>query len=108
MNQEGYPSYKIIYHVGPELTLKTKACAGILKLQDDALCISGESDLRIPFSSITSVDLFRMYGLGRMIKMVFNESTIFFTVVRLNLFGYFVIINFFKTGKLYKSLKNKN
>jgi hypothetical protein len=99
--------YKVIYHVGQELTIKTKVSSGTLTFQDESLCISGTSALTIPFSSVTSVDMFRLHGLGRMIKMVCNERTIYLTVVRLNLFGYFVIINFFRAGELYESLKRK-
>ena len=99
--------YKIIYHIGPEFTVKTKASSGTLTIEDDAACISGASVLTIPFSEVTSIEMFRLHGLGRVIKMVCTEGTIFLTVVRLNLFGFFVIINFFKAGELYEALKRK-
>ncbi len=99
--------YSIIYHVGQELTIKTKVTSGILTFQDESVCISGTPDLRIPFSSVTSLEMFRLHGLGRMIKLVCNQGTIFLTVVRLNLFGMFIIINFFRAGQLYVSLKSK-
>lgn len=96
--------YKIIYHAGRELSIKTKVSSGTLTLHNDAASISGSTELTIPFSEVTSVEMFRLHGLGRMIKMVCKERTIFLTVVRINLFGYFAIINFFKTGELFKSL----
>jgi len=99
--------YKVIYHIGKELTIKTRVNAGTLTFQDDAVSISGSSALMIPFSEVTSVEMFRLHGLGRMIKMVCRERTIFLTVVRINLFGYFIIINFFRAGELYESLKRK-
>jgi hypothetical protein len=99
--------YKIIYHVGRELSLKTKVSSGTLTLQDDAVCISGVSALTIPFSDVTSVEMFRLHGLGRMLKLVCKERTVFLTVVRINLFGYFIIINFFRAGELYESLKER-
>jgi hypothetical protein len=99
--------YKIIYHVGPELSIKTRVSAGTLTVQDDAACISGSSPLTIPFSDVTSVEMFRLHGLGRMLKLVCKERTVFLTVVRVNLFGYFVIINFFRAGELYESLKRR-
>jgi|GEM_PF-4422590 len=98
---------KIIYHVGRELTLKTKVCSGVVTFQSESVCILGASTLTIPFSSITTVEMFRLNGLGRMIKLVFAENTIYLSAVRLNLFGYFVVGNFFKTGELYESLKGR-
>ncbi len=99
--------YKIIYHVGSELNVKTRADSGMLTLQDDAIRIASSSPLTIPFSDVTSVEMFRLHGLGRMLKLVCKERTVFLTVVRLNLFGYFVIINFFRAGKLYETLKQR-
>jgi len=40
-----------------------------------------------------------------MIKVECADSTVFLTVVRLNLFGFVVIINFFKAAKLFEDLK---
>ncbi len=72
-----------------------------------SVCISGSSILTTPFSQITNVEMFRLHGLGRMIKLVCKERTIFLTVVRLNFFGCFVIVNFFKAGKLCEALQQK-
>lgn len=99
--------YKIIYHVGPALTVKTRADSGTLTLQDDAICISSASPLTIPFSDVISVEMFRLHGLGRMLKLACKDRTVFLTVVRFNLFGYFVIINFFKAGELCEILKQR-
>jgi hypothetical protein len=99
--------YRIIYHVGPELSVKARADSGTLTLLDDAICISSSSPLTIPFSDVTSVEMFRLHGLGRMLKLVCTERTVFLTVVRINLFGYFVIINFFRAGELYEALKQR-
>lgn len=99
--------YRVIYHVGKELSLKTKVSSGRLSFERDAACISGSPGLRIPFSEMTSVEMFRLYGLGRMIKVVCRDRTIFMTVVRFSLFAYFVIINFFRAGELYEALKRK-
>jgi hypothetical protein len=99
--------YKIIHHVGPELNIKTRVSSGILVLQDDAICISGSSPLNIPFSDVTDVEMFRLHGLGRMLKLICKERTVFLTVVRINIFGYFIIINFFKAGELYESIKQR-
>jgi hypothetical protein len=107
MNSDKNMRYKIIYHVGKELTLKTKVNSGTLTFQNDSICISGSSPLTVSLSEVNNVEMFRLHGLGRMIKLLYKERTIFLTVVRLNLFGYFVIINFFKAGKLYEAIKQK-
>ena len=97
--------YKIIYHIGDEINIKTKAESGVLSLQSQSVHISGTSPIEIPYSSLVSVELFRLHGLGRMIKVICTNRTIFLTVVRLNIAGYFIIINFFKAGELYKNMK---
>jgi len=99
--------YKVIYHVGTELTLKMRVNSGSLTFQDEAASISGSAPLTIPYSEMVSVEMFRLHGLGRMIKLVCKERTIYLTVVRINLFGYFIIINFFRAGELYESLKKR-
>jgi hypothetical protein len=99
--------YKVIYHVGPEFTIKTKVNSGILTVQEEGVSISGPSDVTVPFSSVTNLEMFRLHGLARIIKMVCKDRTIFLTVVRLNLFGYFVIVNVFRAGELYEALKRK-
>ncbi len=98
---------KVIYHVGTELTLKTRVSSGSLIFQDEAASISGSSPLTIPFSEIINVEMFRLHGLGHMIKLVCKERTIFLTVVRINLFGYFLIISFFRAGELYETFKQR-
>ena len=98
-------NYKIIYHIGDEINIKTKAEGGILSLQEQSILISGLSTFEVPYTSLHSAELFRLNGLGRMIKIACSDRTIFLTVVRLNIAGYFVIINFFKAGELYKKIK---
>ena len=69
--------YKIIYHVGNELTIKTKVSSGILTLRDGIAGISGSSELRRSRSpDVTTVEMFRLHGLGRMIKIVCSERGI--------------------------------
>jgi hypothetical protein len=98
--------YKVIYHVGNDLSLKTKVHSGTLAFDSEHISISGRSPLIIAYSSFRDVEMFRLHGLGRMIKLVCADRIMFVTVVRLNLFGYFVIINFFKAGRLFENLKS--
>jgi len=41
-----------------------------------------------------------------MIKLVCADRTMFLTVIRLNVFGYFIFIDFLKTGRLYEALND--
>jgi hypothetical protein len=101
-------NFKIIYYQGDTINISTKVDSGSAMLSDNALEITGKNPISIPFSSIKSVEMFRLHGLGRMIKLVHATGTLFLAVVRINLFGYFVIINFFKAGKLHEQLKEKS
>lgn len=97
--------YKIIYHIGEEINIKTRAESGTLTWQENSLMIQGASSFEVEFSSFKSVEMFRLYGLGRMIKLTCTDRTIFLTVVRFNIGGYFSNINFFKTGALLEKIK---
>ena len=99
--------YKVVYHVGGVLALKTRANSGTLTFQDESVCISGTSVLTVPYSSVTGVEMVCLYGLGSSIKLVCRDRIIFLTVVRLNFFGCFIIVNFFKAVELYETLKRK-
>lgn len=96
--------YKVIYHAGESIGLKTRVASGQLWVEDELVRIEGATPISIPLSQIQNLELFRLHGLGRMIKLVHTEGTLFLSVVRINLFGAFVIINFFKTGRLYETL----
>lgn len=99
--------YKIIYHLGVELNLKIKALPGKLTIKNNAVCIVGKTEFEIPLSSIQKADIYHMHGLGRVIKLIYKEGTIFFTPVRVNLFGYFVIVNTAKCSRLFNFIDEK-
>ncbi len=100
-------TYRVIYHDGPAVDLKTKVKAGYATMTDEALVIEGKTTSEVPYRSITSVDLFRLHGLGRMIKIDHSSGVLFVSVVRINIAGYFVIINFVRTGYLHEELRAK-
>ncbi len=99
-------SYKVMYHAGPEIDLKTKANTGRLSLDDDHLVIHGDPAISIPLVSLHSAELFRLHGTGRMLKLVHDGGTLFVTVIRFSLFGLFAVVNFFGTGRLHKELQS--
>ena len=99
-------SYKVLFHQGDSIDIQTKACSGRLSVEDGRILIVGESELSIPVGHLRSVELFRMHNTGRMLKVVHNQGTLFVTVIRFNLFGYFAMVNFFATGRLQKELQS--
>jgi hypothetical protein len=98
---------KAIYYVGEDISLKTKVEDGRLLLGDDSIQILGKENLTIQYSKINSIEGVRLHGLGQMIKLDFDGKIIYFSIIRINLFGYFVIINLFETLKVLKNIKLK-
>ncbi len=97
-------TYKVIYHCGAEITIKTKTKNGRLDLTKEHITISGTEQIRIPTDQLIHVELFRLHGLGRMLKINYRGGIIFVTVVRFCLFNMFAVINFLKTGTLNRQL----
>jgi hypothetical protein len=96
--------YKVAFHRGDDLTLKTRVEKGQAWLDDGGLHIEGPGgQLSIPKGDLLSAELFRLHGLGRVIRIETRAGRLFLTVVRL-MIGQFAIINFFKTGVLQKQL----
>lgn len=98
-------TYKIIFHEGASIDIKTKGDSGLALLSEDALIVESSRQIAIRFSEMKSVEMFRHYGMARMIKIVHLNNTLFLTVVRFNFYGYFASVNFLKTGELYNLLK---
>jgi len=79
--------------------------SGKALLTDKTLILEGPTPLSLDLSSIMSVEMFRLHNTGRMLKVFSTSGTLFLSVVRFNFFGYFAVINFFKTGTLFEMLK---
>ncbi len=98
--------YKVIYHEGEKVDLKTKARSGRLSIDKDYFHITGDSDVMLPIKSLLSAELLRLHHIGRMVKVVHSQGSLFVSVVRLNVLGYIVIVNFFGTGSLHRELRD--
>jgi hypothetical protein len=99
-------TYRVIYHVGDTLNLRTKALEGRAVLTQDALTITGPSPVEVPVRELRGVELFRLHGLGRTIRISYERGTVYLSVARFVLFGgYFASINFFRTGELARRLR---
>jgi hypothetical protein len=104
--------YKIIYHQGDNVDVKTEVASGFATLTDTDLQIVGDENIHIQFADLEAVELFRLHGSGRMIKITHRDGTIFlsvirFRLIRLPIIGQFATVNYFRTGELLKLLQSK-
>jgi hypothetical protein len=98
--------YKIFFHAGNELGLKTHASKGEAWIDGSGLNVRGaDNTILIPTTDIQKVDMYRLHGLGRVIQVDHRKGRLFLAVTRL-MIGQFALINFFRTGKLYRVLSD--
>jgi hypothetical protein len=92
--------YKIFFYVGDELTLKTRVTKGAAWIDEQGLHITSvNGGLTLNGNEISSVELFRLHGSMRVIRIEHTSGRLFVSVVRL-MVGQFAFVNFFKTGAL--------
>jgi hypothetical protein len=99
-------NYKVIYHIGETIDIGTKAKSGRLILDQDGLHLQGETDFIIPRKSLQEVEMTRLHGSGRMLKIKHVGGTLFLSVIRFHVFGYFAVVNYFATGRLLRTLES--
>ena len=92
-------TYKVFFHSGEELGLKTRVEKGKETLDESALHLEGPNAISISLGDISAVKLFRLHGLGRVIQVDHSGGRLFLSVVRF-MIGQFATINFFKTADL--------
>jgi hypothetical protein len=95
--------YKVFFHRGNELTLKTRVMRGYARLDDSGLHIEGPDGFVVPLGELQEAELFRLHGLGRVIRLEHRQGRLYLAVTRL-MIGQFALINFFKTGALHREL----
>ncbi len=96
--------YKIFFHHGEELGIKTRVAKGEAWIDDAGLNIKGPlGDTIIASSDVLEVELFRLHGLGRVIRVEHRGGRLFLSVVRF-MIGQFALINFVQTGVLQGAL----
>jgi hypothetical protein len=96
--------YKVFFYRGDELTLKTRVMKGHAWVDEQGVHITSDvGSFVVPSTDIRSVELFRLHGLGRVIRIDHAQGRLFVAVVRL-MMGQFAIINFIKTGRLREDI----
>ena len=105
-------NYKVIYYQGDSVDSSTEMKSGLSILTDTELPILGDETISITLSNLIGIALFRLHGLGRMLRISHRDGTLFlsvirFRLIRLPLIGQFATINFLKTGQLLTLLQSK-
>lgn len=96
--------YKVFFHCGDELTVKTRAMRGVAWIDRQGLHVNNEThSFVIQGCDIGSFEMFRLHGLGRVVRVDHRGGRLFLSVVRL-MIGQFALINFFKTGVLREQI----
>ena len=92
----------VIYHIGNDMDSETIVKKGKIYTDDQTVRI--ESDhVVFELENIEKAELCKMNGLGTMIKIIYENGTIFLSVPRIfiNVGTGFAIINYFATKKLF-------
>ena len=97
-------SYRVFYHRGQEIGLKTHVLKGTAWIDSSGLHIKGPDGTSfVPTADIKEVELFRLHGSMRVIRVDYREGRLFLSAIRV-MIGQFALVNFFKTGALHKTL----
>jgi hypothetical protein len=92
--------YKVFFYHGDrteDLTLKTKAKKGRAWVDGQGLRIVSDSEIfLLPAHDIITVDMLRLHGLGRVVRIDHPRGRLFVSVVRL-MIGQFAFIDWFTT-----------
>lgn len=105
-------NYKIVYYQGDRIDSSTEVKSGSCILTDTDLQIVGNESISVKFANLIEIDLVRLHGLGRVLRIRHKDGMIFLSVIRFKLFrlpliGQFATINFFRTGQLFAILQSK-
>jgi hypothetical protein len=98
--------YKVFFHRGEQLGLKTKVQKGQAWLDNDGLHVEGPGGLLplISKSNLLSAELFRLHGLCSVIRVDYQGGRLFLSVIRFLIGGQLMLVNYYKTVELQKRL----
>lgn len=106
MRESNLAPYKVFFHRGEELGLKTKVQKGKAWLDVDGLHVEGPNGclLLIPKSALLSAELFRLHGLASVIRVDYRGGRLFLSVIRFLIGGQLMLVSYYKTVELHKRL----
>ncbi len=96
---------KIFYFIGNEINLNTKVKFGYIFIEKDKLVIKDKTYVELPYKNIENIELLKINFIGTTIKITTNKESIFLSIIRFKITNNFIILNYFKTIKLYKFIK---
>jgi hypothetical protein len=76
---------KIIYYQGDSVDSSTEMKSGLLILTEAELQIVGDETISIKLAHLNQVTLFRLHGLGRMLRLSHIDGTLFLSIIRFKL-----------------------
>lgn len=86
--------YKIMFHVGSDLNLRTRGFQGEAWIDQTGLNIQGPmGEILVKRQDIQKTEVCRLHGIGRVIRVENRTGTVCLSVG-----------NFLRTGKLHKEL----
>ena len=96
---------KVLYHIGEEVGSQTIMKKGSINTNLNPLRL--EADDEIMFNNLHDIELYKLNGLGTMIRLMNGVKTVYLIVPRVffNIGTGFVIVNNFATRKLKKLLE---
>jgi len=100
-----FVKYKIFYHLGDELSSKTRVKTGFLIISEENLYLTESNSHIKSINNIVRVELAKIPGGGHCIKIYCNDCILYISVIRFCLFGSFVLVNYHKTIEVYKKLE---
>lgn len=97
-------TYRVWFHHGPDLSIKTRAEKGIAEIRGSSLTVrSATAERDFPIDAHVKVSMFRFHGLARVVRLDAGEERLYLGVVRF-MIGQFFVGNHFGTGRLFKEL----
>lgn len=101
--------YKVIYHIGDTIDIKTKVDSGFVIFEDEKIELRSKTgNVIADFANMTQISLFMQYGVGSMLKTRIDNRTVFLSVVRFCIAGQFAVANAIGTRKLKVLLESRN
>lgn len=100
-------NYSVLYVVGDDIRGDAQGMAGTLTLDEDRLVVLGPQALSFPYAEFRHFEIYRPHCVGTFIRIYCGNESVVVTVPRVNFCNRFVIVNYFKTRRLYEDLRSR-
>lgn len=102
----GETKYRVFFHQGESLTVKTRVEKAKAWVDDAGLHIERRNGypILIPGSDIVSAEIFRLHGTCTVIRVEHKSGRLFLSVIRFLIGGQLMLVNYYGTIELQKKL----